>query len=274
MVLSLEQALAQLDVSVASFRRIDATLDAVRTATAGQAHFIAILSGAGTIHAGSDALTVTTGTLVLLPGTLAPQPGPGLVVAHGLFHATLLDGRTVFDHIPLPHRLEAAGTELFTGAIPELLREYACGGAGADAIVACLARRLITALLRNAWMDGHAIPSSHGASRRARLDGIVGMMKKDPGRDYTLESLADAAALSRTLFHRAFVEAYGITPLAMLRGLRLQRAGDLLRHTDLPIKTVRARLGYRSHSHFSKLFADAFGAAPEGFCNAHRAVHR
>jgi AraC-like DNA-binding protein len=274
MLLSLDQVLAQLDVSATSFRCIESVHDTVRAAAPDQVHCFAVLRGSGTIHAGHDALAAESEVLLLLPGTPAPRPGPGLVVAHGLLDATLLDGRSVFDYIHLPHRLKAVGSELFKGAIPELLRESACGSPGADAIIACLARRLVTVLLRDAWTDAQGIPSAHGATRRARLDGIVDLMKKDPGRDYTLESLADTAALSRTVFHRLFVETYGQTPLAMLRGLRLQRARELLRHTDMPIKTITARLGYRSHSHFCKLFTDAFGDAPERFRNARGSIGR
>jgi AraC-like DNA-binding protein len=274
MLLSLDQILAQLDVSTTPFRRVGSASDVVPEATAGQAHFIAVLSGSGTVPTPGGALAVTAGQLLLLAGGVAPQPGHGLVVAHGLLDAALLDGRSVFDYIRLPHCLEAGGTELFTGAIPELLRESACGGPGSDAIITCLARRLVTTLLRDAWMDAGAIPPSSIAARRTRLDKIVDLMKKDPGRDYTLEALADAAALSRTLFHREFVSAYGVTPLGMLRRLRLQRAQELLLHTDMPIKTITARLGYRSRSHFCKLFRDAFGAGPERFRNGHGATDR
>lgn len=263
MALSLDQVLSQLDVSTASFRRIDSAGDTVAPALAGQAHFIAVLSGCGTIHTAAGPLAATAGQLLLLASGAAPRPGPGLVVAHGLLRATLLDERSVFDYVRLPHRLEAAGTELFTGAIPELLRESAYGGPGSAAIVTCLARRLVTTLLRDAWRDSDGISPSNIAARRARLDKIVNLMQKDPGREYTLEALADAAALSRTLFHREFVNAYGVTPLGMLRSLRLQRAEELLRNTDMPIKTIMVRLGYRSRSHFCRLVKDAFGAGPE-----------
>jgi transcriptional regulator GlxA family with amidase domain len=40
-----------------------------------------------------------------------------------------------------------------------------------------------------------------------------------------------------------------------LRALRLKRAEELLRQTDMPVKTITARPGYRSRSHFSKSLA-------------------
>jgi AraC-like DNA-binding protein len=188
-----------------------------------------------------------------------------MVLAHGLLGAMLLDGTNLFDVLPLPHCLDASGTELFIAAIPELLRESAYGGPGSDAIVTCLARRLVTTLVRDAWPSTTELAGPNGATRYQRLTKIVDLMKKDPGRQYTLEGLASAAAMSRTLFHREFAAMFGVSPLTMLRALRVKRAEDLLLKTDMPIKTIAERLGYRSRSHFCKIFRDASGADPEQF---------
>jgi AraC-like DNA-binding protein len=270
MQLNLDQALGQLDIASSAFRRIEAAGDILPSAAPGQIHFVAVLSGSGELIGAHGALPVTAGDLLLLCGEFMPQPGPDLVLAHGLLGATLLDGRSLFDFLPLPHRLHAAGTELFSGAIPELLRESAYGGPGSAAIVTCLVRRLVTTLVRDAWPQDKQIASPHIASRHQRLGKIVELMEKDPARDYTLECLADAAAMSRTLFHREFVSRYGSSPLAMLRTLRLKRAEELLSNTDMPIKTITARLGYRSRSHFCKLFKDSCGADPEQYRNRHK----
>ncbi|TFW29275.1 helix-turn-helix domain-containing protein [Duganella callida] len=269
MTLSLDQALGQLDITATAFRRITLADDVLPHAACGQVHFVAVLAGSGVLQLTAGPLAVTAGQLLLLPGDAAPQPGrgiaSGLTLAHGLLGASLLDGRSLFDFLALPHTLEADGTELFTGAIPELLRESAYGGPGSGAIITCLARRLVTALVRDAWPQTGAIPPAQVVTRRQRLRQIVDLMYKDPGRDYTLDGLADAAAMSRTVFHREFVACYGSSPLVMLRTLRLKRAEELLRQTDMPVKTITARLGYRSRSHFSKLFKDAYGIDPEQF---------
>jgi AraC-like DNA-binding protein len=263
--LTQDQALGQLDIEAAAFQCIETGGAAMPCAAAGQVHFVAVLNGSGVLAGVDGPMSVTAGQLLLLPGGVAPTPGPGLVLAHGLLRATLLDGRSLFDFMPLPHVLEAGGTELFTGAIPELLREAAQGGAGSAAIVTCLARRLVTALVRDAWPGVDQIQPSALSSQQERLRDIVNLMRKDPARDYTLDCLADAAGMSRTVFHRLFTQSYGSSPLAMLREVRLKRAAELLALTDMPIKTITARLGYRSRSHFWKLFKDAHGVDPEQF---------
>jgi AraC-like DNA-binding protein len=228
-------------------------------------HFIAVLSGDGELQGTQGALTVRMGEMLLLPAEMVPRADAGLVLVHGLLSATLLDGRSLFDFLTLPHRLDASGTELFNGAIPELLRESVHGGAGSAAIVTCLARRLVTTLVRDAWPAASEIPSSGVSNQQERLRKIVDLFKNDPARDYSLDRLADAAGMSRTVFHRLFTQTYGCSPLALLREFRLKRAEELLTQTDMPIKTITARLGYRSRSHFWKLFKDAHGVDPEQF---------
>ena len=265
MSLSLDQALAQIDIAFSTFRRIEDTDQVAPALVPGQTHFVAVLSGQGEIACATGRMSVKAGTLLLLPGDRLPTSVPGVVLAHGLLSATLLDGRSLFALLPLPHHLDAAGTELFTGAIPELLRESAYAGPGSAAIITCLARRLVTTLVRDAWADEGPILSTNMATRQQRLGKIVALFQKDPGREYTLDGLASIAGMSRTVFHREFVARHGISPLTMLRSLRLKRAAELLRQTDMPIKTICSRMGYHSRSHFCKIFKGEYGVDPEQF---------
>ncbi|WP_020652040.1 helix-turn-helix domain-containing protein [Massilia niastensis] len=265
MALTLDQALGQLDISAVAIGRVDHPGTGMPAPAAGQVHFIAVLHGAGMLACAGGPRAVRAGQLLLLPRDAAPQAGAGLELAHCLLGARLLDGRSLFDFLPLPHTLDAGGSELFTGAIPEMLREAAHGGPGSSAIVTCLARRLVTTLVRDAWPDATAIQPAGVDSKREQLRRIIELMRKDPARDYTLDGLADAAGMSRTVFHREFKQAYGGSPLSVLREIRLKRAEELLAHTDMPIKTITGRLGYRSRSHFWKLFKDTHGIDPEQF---------
>lgn len=265
MPLTLDQVLGQLDISTLAVQRVEHVGVGLPTPAAGQVHFIAVLHGAGRLPCAGGDLTVTAGQLLLLPRDAAPQPTAGLVLAHCLLGANLLDGRSLFDFLPMPHILDASGTELFTSAIPEMLREAAYGGPGSHAIVSCMSRRLVTSLVRDAWPNSTGIQPCSVSNKQEQLRKIVDLMKNDPAREYTLDSLAEAAGMSRTVFHRLFTETYGGSPLSLLREFRLKRAEELLTYTDMPIKSITGRLGYRSRSHFWKLFKDAHGVDPEQY---------
>jgi AraC-like DNA-binding protein len=45
----------------------------------------------------------------------------------------------------------------------------------------------------------------------------------------------------------------------------MERAGDLLRHGNLTIREVAARVGYRQPAQFAKAFRRHHGTAPSGF---------
>jgi AraC-like DNA-binding protein len=265
MPLTLDQVLGQLDISAVAVQRIEHPGAGLPAPAAGQVHFIAVLHGEGTLPCATGGLPVKAGQLLLLTGEAAPRASAGLVLAHCLLGANLMDGRSLFDYLPMPYMQDASGTELFTSAIPEMLREAAHGAPGSSAIVSCLARRLVTVLVREGWPNFSEIPPCRVATKQEQLRKIVELMKNDPAREYTLDSLADAAGMSRTVFHRLFSETYGVSPLSLLREFRLKRAEELLTYTDIPIKSIIGRLGYRSRSHFWKLFKDAHGIDPEQF---------
>lgn len=269
--MSLSTALSQLDIVSSPFDAVEvAPAWSPLGAASGQAMLLIVLRGQGSMTLGQSVKPLRAGQLWLINGSQPPelsrQPGDdGLAVAMGLLRVNLLDGRSMFDFIDTPHVFDAAGTELFTGAIPELLRESAQGGPGSDAIVICLTRRLVTALVRDAWPDAHQIPSAKISAQGQQFQKIVDLMNKDPARRYTLENLAATAGMSRTVFHRTFSQTYGVSPLGMLKKFRLKRAELLLRQTDLPIKTIASRLGYKSRSYFWQSFKDAYGIDPESF---------
>lgn len=268
--MTLAQALGQLDIDASPFDMVDvAGAWSPGGAVDGQATLLIVLRGSGSIAAGAAVMPVRAGQLWLFTGPESPvlsaAPAGGLTVATSLLRVNLLDGRSMFDFIALPHMFDAAGAELFTGAIPELLRESAQGGPGSDAIVVCLIRRLVTVLVRDAWPQARQVPSAKVSAQGRQFKQIVDLMHKDPARRYTLDNLALAAGMSRTVFHRTFAAAYGSSPLALLRKIRLQKAQLLLRQTDLPIKTIASRLGYQSRSYFWQAFKDAYGVEPERY---------
>ena len=70
-------------------------------------------------------------------------------------------------------------------------------------------------------------------------------MLEDPGRPHTLESLAEAAGMSRSRFAARFQAAYGQGAMTLLRDLRLARA-----------------VGFQSRSAFTRAFRHWSGESP------------
>jgi AraC-like DNA-binding protein len=79
---------------------------------------------------------------------------------------------------------------------------------------------------------------------------------------WTVESLADAAGMSRSAFAVRFKELLGQTPLDYVTEWRMQRAMPLLQVRDKKLVEVAHAVGYESDAAFSKAFKRVVGVAP------------
>lgn len=77
------------------------------------------------------------------------------------------------------------------------------------------------------------------------------------------EHLCRLAGMSRSQLDRKLKALTDQSPMEMLRNFRLQKAYDLLQNNpSLHINEVCYRTGFKSPSHFSRLFSKAFGKPP------------
>jgi AraC-like DNA-binding protein len=101
------------------------------------------------------------------------------------------------------------------------------------------------------------------AMRRAR-----DLTDRDFAQPLTLDSMAQAAHLSKFHFARAFTKAYGETPRAYLTRRRIERAKDLLRAANLTITEICFLVGFESVGSFSSRFRDLVGTSPTEYRTA------
>ena len=79
---------------------------------------------------------------------------------------------------------------------------------------------------------------------------------------WTVESLAEAAGMSRSAFAARFKELLGQTPLEYVTEWRMQKAMQLLEQRDKKLVDVARTVGYESDAAFSKAFKRVVGASP------------
>jgi AraC-like DNA-binding protein len=91
----------------------------------------------------------------------------------------------------------------------------------------------------------------------------------DPARDWTLEALAQVAALSRSAFAERFVQFVGQPPMQYLANWRMQLATNYLRAGTESVASVANRVGYDSEAAFSRAFKKALGAPPSEWRDQH-----
>jgi AraC-like DNA-binding protein len=81
----------------------------------------------------------------------------------------------------------------------------------------------------------------------------------------TLDSMAEAANLSKFHFARAFAAAYGETPRTYLTRRRIERAKDLLRAANLTVTEICFLVGFASLGSFSSRFRQLVGVSPSEY---------
>ncbi|GAA4588690.1 AraC-like DNA-binding protein [Actinoplanes octamycinicus] len=94
-----------------------------------------------------------------------------------------------------------------------------------------------------------------------RLAPSLIALHESPEADWTLDSMASAARMSRSAFAAHFKEVIGATPGQYLTHWRLTIAQERLR-TGAAVATVATELGYANASSFSRVFAQHLGTAP------------
>lgn len=78
----------------------------------------------------------------------------------------------------------------------------------------------------------------------------------------TVQGLADSLYLDTAYFSRLFKQKTGYSPKHYLLNVRLNRAKELLLHTEYPIREIAAATGFSDTLYFSKIFTRKEGVPP------------
>ncbi|HXP69568.1 MAG TPA: AraC family transcriptional regulator, partial [Candidatus Dormibacteraeota bacterium] len=134
---------------------------------------------------------------------------------------------------------------------------------GSEVVASRLAEVLFIQVLRAHIASG---PERNKGWLRAIFDPQIGTALsaihdrvKTP---WTVESLAEAAGMSRSAFAARFKELLGQTPLEYVTEWRMQKAIQLLERRDKKLPEVARLVGYESDAAFSKAFKRVVRANP------------
>ena len=98
-----------------------------------------------------------------------------------------------------------------------------------------------------------------------RLHGLWEAVRRDPGRNWSVQALARQLNVSRATLHRLVGQHHESTPGAIVDRIRMDHAARLLAHGGLPVKAVAAQVGYSTPYSFSAAFRRSRGCPPSVF---------
>jgi AraC-like DNA-binding protein len=90
----------------------------------------------------------------------------------------------------------------------------------------------------------------------------LSLIHTDPGRAWTLDTLARATRTPRATLTRRFAALTGQSPMAYLTAWRMSLAARRLRDGDATVRQIAHEVGYDSEFAFARAFKRATGSAP------------
>ena len=111
-------------------------------------------------------------------------------------------------------------------------------------------------------MIADGLPSPH---LQRKIHEVQIFLAQNLSRDVDLNTIAAYASLSPYYFTRQFTAMVGMPPYRYLISLRIQRAAQLLRESDLTVTQILHRVGFHSPSHFTTTFRRHMGLSPTDY---------
>jgi AraC-like DNA-binding protein len=198
---------------------------------------------------------------------------PKIVVGCGIVNVRYGPSLDLFDHLKDVLAVDLSGVPSATTAFQGILAEQSQAVPGSNAMTAALMTQCLIHLFRRLPSIGdEALPWLVGLQDE-RLGRVVDAVLEAPGANYTVESMADIAAMSRSAFAEHFTALFDRSPMSFVNHVRMQRAGELLEVGQMSIDEIARSVGYASRSHFSRAFKDHSGLPPQTFRTERNEAH-
>jgi AraC-like DNA-binding protein len=244
-----------------------ATVDAPRWLTAGDC-FIVRAGAEFTLRDEADrAVTDCEEVFAHAEGAVARFGGAGALteIVSGRFSFDATAAEPLFAMLPPLFQLDLDSTagQRLRATFDLIAREEAAGAIGAGLVTSRLADVLFVQAIRTfcATAAGDGI-GWLAVQRDPRLAAAARALHADLAYPWTVGSLAREAGLSRSAFAATFRAVVGDTPLGYLTSWRMYRAKTLLRDTDLSLRQIAVRVGYRSNAALNRVFTRREGVTP------------
>lgn len=132
---------------------------------------------------------------------------------------------------------------------------------GRQAMLDRLFEVVLIQILRHLMEHGHAKAGLLAGLSHKKLRHALVAMHEEPAREWTLEALAESAAMSRTVFANTFMEVVGVTPGRYLQSWRISLA-QLALQRGQALGLIASEVGYGSEAALSRAFKAQTGSSP------------
>jgi AraC-like DNA-binding protein len=221
----------------------------------------AILDGSGAVNLRGKRHDLRPGScFVLQPGdcpNAKHDPANPLVAFYCHFNMHDRFGRKILpDQIELPPPgLPAEDPALLTSMARRCVSCYQRG----DTLGQRQARLTFEQMLALLWQWWRIPPGRPG---NAKIAEVIREIEAKPGLQWSVDSIAKRACLSRSQLTRRFKAHVGMGPMKLVIRARIELAKQLIMESDMTVSQVAAELGYTDIYFFSRQFKHVAGYPP------------
>lgn len=105
-------------------------------------------------------------------------------------------------------------------------------------------------------------PDNEGPDERLLAEITAAIEENIINSDFNVSRLQEAVGMGSKQLYRKTKLLTGMTPVELIRSLRMRRAATLLKEGKFAVSEVMYMVGYSDSSYFSKCFQKAFGVKP------------
>jgi len=204
-------------------------------------------------------------TVILLPFSTAHQ-----IISHeddvpevicAVIQFTALEQQELVSHLPKLISLNLDDGPM-SNTVEWMFNEMNITGLGQKSVVGKLCDILLIQMLRQLSEDGVVIQGMLAGLSHPTLARTLVELQESPEEAWTLDSMAQHAAMSRSKFTELFRETVGQTPNDFLTDLRVSMAKQLLVQNK-PVGFVANKVGYEHGSVLARVFRKKTGFSPK-----------
>lgn len=195
---------------------------------------------------------------------------PEILLICGFFKASYGSSIDVFGRMNSPIVESFSAEDRLDQKLEDAVSELISQEVGSGAMSAALMKQVLVSVLRrslaseNLWVERLAVLKDPQVAR------AFAEMVARPGSPHTVHTLCHTSGVSRSAFMVRFQEAFGASPMAILRQIRMRHAAMLLEADTLSLDQIASACGYASRSSFFRAFQKCLGKDPSQFRAAAR----
>jgi AraC-like DNA-binding protein len=225
-----------------------------------------LLVGQGTAHQVSHRIESQTVPVDVFLSNVSGQFSTAVnatSIVCGFFNVEAVALLAVVKSMPNFLHLEACNCVKIAENLKQLRYEVRRNEFGSQMLIKHLLSIIFIYILRE-WERIKEVNADVGLSvaQRRQIASALACIHEKPFYNWTLDSLAQSAGLSRSAFAKLFTKSVGSPPHTYLTHWRMGLAAQMLKQTDLSIAEIALRVGYASQYSFSKIFKQLRGLSP------------